>query len=59
MTQPFEELERKGFINQKGATDPRYLAKVKQEWLDFFARRQALKDQEKAEDLFSSHSLVH
>jgi len=59
LTQPYEELERKGYINTKYAPDPRYLAKVKQQWLDFAARRRELGDRAKAEDLFASHSLVH
>src|SRR3990167_3475330 len=59
MTQPFEELERKGYINQKGTPDPRYLAKVKQEWLSFFAKRKAAKDRGEAAELFTSHSVIH
>ncbi len=59
LTQPAEELERKGYINTKYAPDPRYLAKVKQSWLDLANRRRALGAQAKAEDLFASHTLIH
>jgi len=59
LTQPYEELERKGYINTEYAPDPRYLAKVKQQWLDFAARHKELKDREKAEDLFTHYSLIH
>jgi hypothetical protein len=58
-TMPYEELERKGYINQNIGPDPRYLAKVKQEWLGFFAKRKDAKDRDKAFDLFSSHSVIH
>lgn len=59
LTMPYEELERKGYINQKGTPDPRYLAKVKQEWLDFFERRKAIKGQARAEELFASKQIMH
>lgn len=59
LTQPYEELERKGFINTEYDPDPRYIAKVKQQYLDFFARRRELKNREKAHELFASHTLIH
>lgn len=59
LTMPYEELERKGYINQKGTPDPRYLAKVKQEWCAFFAKRREANNKEKYEDLFTAKSLIH
>ena len=59
LTQPYEELERKGYINKNIGPDPRYLAKVKQEWLAFFAKQKAAKDQGVAAELFTSHSVIH
>lgn len=59
LTQPYEELERKGYINTEYAPDPRYTAKVKRQYLDFFARRREMKDRDKAKELFASHTLIH
>lgn len=58
-TQPYEELERKGFINTQYEEDPRYTAKKRQAFLDFRARVDDHKNRQKAHELFASRTLIH
>lgn len=41
-TLPPEELERKGYINQKGSEDPRFTAKKKQLFAEVMKRREEI-----------------
>lgn len=59
LTLPYEELERKGYINYDTPEDPRFTAKKKHLFRAAMAMREMALSKRRAKEEFASGRLVH